>query len=150
MKNLTSQMYWANFAQENKLSDSYQAWSFGNTAEMADELVELVLRGEKTATTSAYPSYQVEGEEIPKVGEYSVVLDGAGQPKAIIRTTKIELIPYNQISEEYAFLEGEGDKSLAYWQAAHETFFRETLEEAGLIFTQEMLCVCEYFECVYK
>ncbi|MGM0123880.1 hypothetical protein IGI37_001254 [Enterococcus sp. AZ194] len=88
---------------------------------MADELAELVIQGTKTVTTSAFPLYEIK-EELPAVDEYSVILAGSDNPKAIIRTNKVELRPFNQISETYAFLEGEGDKSLAYWKKSTNLF----------------------------
>lgn len=70
--------FWIKFCNEKKLPNDikYEAWSFGNTKEMADELAELVNRKIKTATTSAYELYEV-GEDIPQVGEYNIILNGS-------------------------------------------------------------------------
>ena len=55
------------------------------------------------------------------------------------------------MSEEYAFIEGEGDKSLSYWKEAHtQVFTRECREDFGMDFSEDMDCVCEYFEVVYQ
>ena len=54
------------------LRGEYEAWAFGDAP---DELAALVLSGRKTATASAYPVYEAEGEPLPKAGEYSVILD---------------------------------------------------------------------------
>ena len=60
-------------------------------------------------------------------------------------------VRFCDISEEYARREGEGDKSLAYWKKAHrEAFSRECREECGIEFTEDMICVCEEFEVVYR
>ncbi|EOL47602.1 ASCH domain-containing protein [Enterococcus phoeniculicola] len=142
--------YWQQFAKQNQLEASYEAWSFGNTPEMADELVQLVIEGTKRATTSAYPLYEIEGEILPKANEYSILLDGNFLPRAIIRTTKVEITAFNKISEEYAYIEGEGDKSLPYWKEEHKRMFDVEMKNHGQIFTEEMLCVCEYFECVHS
>lgn len=142
--------YWQQFAKQNQLEASYEAWSFGNTPEMADELVQLVIEGTKRATTSAYPLYEIEGEILPKANEYSILLDGNFLPRAIIRTTKVEITAFNKISEEYAYIEGEGDKSLSYWKEEHKRMFDVEMKNNGQIFTEEMLCVCEYFECVHS
>ena len=58
--------FWIKFGNEKKLSEDikYEAWSFGNTKEMADELAELVNCKIKTATTSAYELYEA-GEHSP-------------------------------------------------------------------------------------
>ena len=79
--------FWIKFCNEMKLSKDvkYEAWSFGNTKEMADELAELVNCKIKTATTSAYELYEAE-EHIPQVGEYNIILNGLGEPVCITQT----------------------------------------------------------------
>ena len=85
------------------------------------------------------------------MGQYSVILDSHGLPHCITRITKVEITKFRDISEEYAFIEGEGDKSLKYWKDAHrEVFTRECREDAGIEFNEDMECVCEYFEVVYQ
>ena len=81
----------------------------------------------------------------------TVILDGKGLPRCITRITKVEITPFRDITEEYAFIEGEGDKSLSYWKEAHtQVFTRECREDFGMDFTEDMECVCEYFEVVYQ
>ena len=55
-------------------------FSFGDTPEMADELLALVLAGKKTATCSALWEYEADGEPLSQVGERTVVLDGRAKP----------------------------------------------------------------------
>lgn len=124
----------------------YDAWAFGCDADL---LAALVLSGEKTATSSAHALYEAEGEPLPKAGEYSIVLDASDRAVCIIRTQRVSIIPFGQVSAAYAFGEGEGDKSLAYWQRVHRDFFTAELRRIGLSFTEEMLVVCEEFELVY-
>ena len=50
---------------------------------------------------------------------------------------------------DHAFKEGEGDRSLSYWQSVHERFFRNEMEEYGLEFSEEMKIVCEEFKVVW-
>ena len=60
--------------------------------------------------------------------------------------TKINtLVPFNEISKEHAYKEGEGDKSLDYWKRVHEDFFSKCLNEVRLKFTPDMKVVCEEF-----
>ena len=80
-----------------------------------------------------------------------MILDSRGAPHCITRITKTEITPFREISEEYAFIEGEGDKSLSYWKDAHrEVFTRECREDFQMEFSEDMDCVCEYFEVVYQ
>ncbi len=124
------------------------AWGFGATPEHADELLALVLDGIKTATASALWDYEAEGEELPQVGALSIVLDGAGHPRALIETTEVAVVPFDEVSAEHAYLEGEDDRSLAMWREVHERFFTEHAEhDRG--FAEDMPIVLERFRLLY-
>ena len=139
---MTAQEMW----NASGIRADYEAWAFGDDP---DTLAELVRTGVKTATASAYPFYELEGEELPKAGEYSVILDTKDEAVCIICTTRVYVTPYREVTAEQAWKEGEGDRSLDYWRRVHEAFFRKELEEAGLTFTEDMGVVCEEFEVVY-
>ena len=100
-----------------------------------DGLASLVLRGEKTGTSSAYDLYQLEGEPLPQPGKYDVLLNGREEAVCILRTTKVYVTPFDAVTAGHARKEGEGDKSLGYWRQVHEAFFTQCLQEAGLAFT---------------
>ena len=128
----------------------YDAYYYGHP-ELANEILDALLRGDKRATTGLRCLYELEQEPLPKVGQYSVILDSKGLPHCITRIINIEITKFRDISGEYAFIEGEGDKSLKYWKDAHrEVFTRECREDAGIEFNEDMECVCEYFEVVYQ
>ncbi|MGJ7441612.1 ASCH domain-containing protein [Aquipuribacter sp. MA13-6] len=125
------------------------AWAFGGTPEQADELLALVLDGTKTATAGAHWAYEVEGQEMPRPGELSIVLDGAGHPRALVRTTAVDVVPFSEVGEGHARAEGEGDRSLAHWRESHERVFTAELVEAGREFSDDMLVVCEVLQLLY-
>lgn len=127
-------------------SNPPQAWAFGATPEHADELLALVLSGTKTATASSLWDYDVD-EPLPSTGDYSIILDGEGTPKAIIMTTEVSTAPFVEVTREHAHLEGEGDRTLEYWRSTHEDFWRHYSEnERG--FSPDMPVVCERFRLV--
>ncbi|MBM9833021.1 ASCH domain-containing protein, partial [Enterococcus faecalis] len=88
IKDCQIQAFWQRFLKENPRNQSpltYEdAWSFGDTPQMADELAALVLAGKKTATTSAAALYEIEQEALPQSGTYSVLLNGSDVPKAVL------------------------------------------------------------------
>ena len=128
------------------IGDEIDAWAFGVDA---DFLADLVLKGEKTATASAYDLYALEDEPLPQEGKFDVILDSQNQAVCIVEITKVSVQPFNQVSAQHAFKEGEGDKSLTYWRQVHEDFFTDCLGEAGLTFTPESKVVLEEFRKVY-
>lgn len=126
-----------------------EAWAFGDHAELADELLGLVLDGTKTATASSLWDVEADGDPVPRVGDLSILLDGAGQPRAVIRTTEVRIVPFIDVDAEHARLEGEGDRSLTHWREAHERFFRRTAsDDRG--FDETMPVVCERFEVIER
>ena len=145
---MTGKDLWEAFITNNNLADcGYDAWAFGVEADLLSHLVAI---GEKTATASAYPLYELEKEPLPKTGDYSVILDSNDNAVCIIQTQKVTVIPFNEVTAEHAYKEGEGDKSLDYWREVHEKFFTDCLSEAGLQFTSDMKVVCEEFSVVFK
>lgn len=144
---MTAEEMWSIFAGENKLRNrEYEAWAYGDDA---DKLAELTLKGIKTATCSAYDLYEKGEEELPQPGEYSVIINSRDEAVCIIKTTKVYIEQFKNISEEHAFKEGEGDRSLEYWRRVHRRFFTEELSREGIEFSEDMKVVCEEFERVY-
>lgn len=146
---MNAQDMWKQFTKTHRVqSNRYQAWAFGGEA--PDQLADLVLHGEKTATASAYDLYQIEKEPLPQVGEYSIILNSHDEAMCIVQTTKTSVVPFCEVTQQHAFKEGEGDKSLSYWRDVHEKFFTEELQEVGLYFDENMLVLCEEFQVVYQ
>ncbi len=123
---------------------------FGDSPEMADELLVPVLSELKTATCSALWEWEHEGGNIPKPGLLSVITNGSDEPKCIIKTFDVQIIKYCDVDADFAREEGEGDFSLEYWRAAHKRFFTRTLPKIGREFTEDMPLVCEMFKVVWK
>lgn len=145
---MTEKELWEAFvAEHNPVDCKYEAWAFGMEA---DDLAYLAAAGEKTAAASAYPLYKLENAPLPVVGAYSVILDAKDNAVCIVQTKKVSVVPFYEVTEEHAYKEGEGDKSLSFWRKVHKKFFTECLKEAGLEFTSDMKVVCEEFAVVYK
>lgn len=125
------------------------AWSFGDSPALADELLALTLRGAKTAVASALWEFELDGDPLPQPGDLAMVLDGAGEPRALIRTTEVEIVAFEDVSAEHASLESEGDRSLDYWRAEHERAWRGALEDTTYKFSARLPVVCERFELLF-
>ena len=85
---------------------------------------------------------------LPRTGDYTVVLDSDMQPRCITRTTKVDVVPFEDVTADCAAAEGDG--TLAAWKKAHHKAFAAACEEIGRSFDESMKCVCEYFDVVYR
>ena len=140
---MTAEELW----QKSGLAGTYEAWAFGDAP---DELAKLVEQGIKTATCSAYDLYQIENEPLPLAGSYSIILNSNDEAVCIIKTVKVYVTEFVRVSEEHAFQEGEGDRSLEYWRKVHEEFLTEELASVNMEFNEKTKVVCEEFEVVYR
>jgi uncharacterized protein YhfF len=127
----------------------YEAFFFGDSEALANELAELVLRGVKCATTGSVCSLELEGKALPHAGALSVVTNWQGEPLCVIETESVEVMPFNRVSAEFATTEGEGDGSLSFWREAHIGFFKREASQAAREFSEDMLVACERFKLVY-
>ncbi|WP_028048876.1 ASCH domain-containing protein [Cellulomonas sp. URHD0024] len=121
------------------------SWSYGPGPE-ADELLGRVLSGAKTGTATLLAQLEGAGLEAPRVGDLSIVTDGAGEPKAVLRTSDVEVVPFDQVTAEHASAEGGSDASLESWVAEHEVSFGEVLGDG---FSPATEVVLERFEIIY-
>lgn len=143
--NERAQDYWNTFWQGQEKPESVSAWQFGGSP---DELAQLVINGVKSATCSGHIFYEIENEALPKVDDYSIVLNSKEEPVCIIRTSEVTIMPMNEVPVDFAYAEGEGDRSYKYWKDVHIAFFTSALKEVGLAFSEDMLLVCERFELI--
>ena len=80
-----------------------------------------------------------------------IVCDSAGVPRVVLRTTELRLGPFSSVEERFAHEEGEDDRTVAGWQAAHRTFFARTHAARGATWdeaTDELLF--ERFDVVFR
>src|SRR5271166_2693055 len=119
---------------------SLERFSFGDSPQLADELAALVLAGKKRATCWA----EREGPKT-QVGKQWVVLDGSGVPVAVIETVELTQRRFDEVDEAFAFDEGEGDRTLAWWRRAHRNYFGRQ----GT-FAPDMPLYCERFRLITR
>jgi len=127
----------------------YEAFHFDDSERVANALGALVLSGQKRATAGLAWTNEVTGKPLPKPGVLSVVTDWDGAPLCVIETTHVEIAPFDGVSETFAAIEGEGDKSLRYWRDAHWRLFSRECQRIGREPGLDMPVVCEQFKVVY-
>ena len=151
----TVKAYWQKFLSTLPVdspyhSKTYSEGGYGDSPELMNELIQLVLEGKKTATCGALWEWEAEGNPIPKVGDVWVEPDGNGNPVCITETVEVTIRKYSEVGADFAHAEGEGDLSLEYWRKAHKNFFSRVLPKIGKEFSEEMPLVCERFKVIFK
>ncbi|MNX07843.1 ASCH domain protein [compost metagenome] len=123
--NEASQRYWDEFWRSQGLDKprKVSAWQFGANP---DHLAQLVIQGEKSATCSGLVFYEIDNEPLPCVGDYSIILDSKDEPLAIIRTSEMTIMPMNEVPEEFAIAEGEGDQLIVIGEKLTRNFSLES------------------------
>jgi len=119
-------------------------------SESSELLNQLILDGAKTATATLLWDYEFENETLPIVGEVQALLGWSNQLLGLIETSAIDIIPFQEVSAEYAALEGEGDLSLDYWRRVHMEVFTTVCRTIGKTASQDMPVVCEEFRLVCR
>ena len=145
--------FWRRFIAQHPGFDSarfYEAFSFGDSEDLADSLAELVLRGVKRATAGSVAGYQMDGGRPPQPGDLSIVTDGRSKPLCVIETVQVDVCRFGDVGAEFAAVEGEGDGSLSYWRQEHAAYFGREALRTGQAFSEDIMLVCERFRLVYR
>ena len=143
--------FWNTFLKETNRDANlkyYDCFYFGHTEELANELLKLVLKGNKKATSSSRYAFEIEKQSLPRVGDFNIVTDWDGLPYCVIETTNVIVLPFKEMTYDICKREGEDD-NLESWQKGHIKFFTEDGKETGYTFTEDMPIVFEDFEVVY-
>lgn len=130
-------------SMENTNNDYFERFAFGDSPEMADELLALVLSGKKTATVSVI----LESDQKPNVGDLSLVLDGRGNPACVIKTVHLETVKFCDLTWDMVKLEGE-DETFEQWKAGNIRYWTRDAARRGYTFTDQTPITFERFEVV--
>ena len=119
---------------------------YGDSEGLSKELLALIRQGRKRAGTTLLWALEVENEPLPHVGDIEVVLDHCNEPALATRIVQVSVLPYCEVTSEYAAIEGEGDGSLEHWREAHWAFFSRECKRIGRGPAESMPVVCSVFE----
>lgn len=143
--------YWLAFVEQYPEYSHFnqpESFYFGDSKLVADECAWLVENKIKRATSPSLWWFKKNRVELPQIDNLGIVTNWAGEPKAIIKTTRIEITKFKDISPAYAEVEGEGDKSLRYWREEHWKYYQNEMEPYGESPNEDLEIVCEYFETI--
>ena len=149
---MTEYEYWDKFLKEKCLDQEakyagvfgFEAKGFGGT-----ERTAALLAGRKRAAFFSYASFAIDNEVLPVSDEHYIVLGADGSPLCVIKTTAVQVVPFDQVTMEMVAKEGE-DSSVEEWREKT----RENLEEEGQVvgfeFSPDIKLVYMEFEVVYR
>jgi uncharacterized protein YhfF len=140
--------FWSEFVEATGIDGPHRASAFADSIpDLATELALLVRDGPKRATAGLSSDYEDDTEvgPMPSVGDLNIILDGAGSPVCVIRTTEVVIRPFGDVDEAFAWDEGEGDRTLSWWRQAHQWYF----SEQGAPIEENTLMVLERFELLW-
>jgi uncharacterized protein YhfF len=143
--------FWAAFCASRGITGPMPelTW-FGDSEKMQTELCELVRRGVKQATASLAKYYGSDGDPLPKPGDLAIVIDGFGNPHAIIEVTSVDRAAFNTVTAQFAADEGEGDGALDYWLTEHRAFFTRWEAKEGANFSETDEIIFERFRLIWS
>ncbi len=148
------EQYWQRYLQSLPPSDRpvnprVEA-SFAGSRSLTDNLLELFLCGKKTAGSSIVEDFVSAGDPLPEVGRYWICLNSNDLPSCILRTQRVVMNKFKDVTGEIAIAEGEGDLSLDYWRKTHAEIYLPHLSSWGVEALDDATVITEYFELVYK
>jgi uncharacterized protein YhfF len=140
--------YWSAFCADTGLTDDrYDVVGFGDSPAMLDELAALVLSGKKRATAGLARDFTPES--LPRKGDHVVVVNGSGEPVCIYRSTDIRVGPLSSVDDQFAWDEGEGDRTRGWWLDAHHAFFTRQAAQEGFEMRDDIETVFERFTVIW-
>ena len=131
-------------------NDDFRVVSIGSSAEIKDAIVTLILDGQKTGTFTSPWLYEDNPSLAPQPGQYGVLMDSRGAPRAVLKTTKTITVPFHQITETETAVDGPAVRPLPVWRSVHEAFFGRELKKRGKSFTTDLPITVEHFEVVCR
>jgi len=118
---------------------------FGDTPELAAQLAHLVMKGVKRGTVCWLAAMARLGFPPAHPGMVSVVTDRFGHALCVIEFDRVEQLRFGDVGERHAWVEGEGDRTLAAWRAGHLSYYTAEAARLGLEFSDDALVLFQYF-----
>ena len=127
--------------------DGMRTIEFGTPGPSREKLVNLILHGQKRATAGLLVGdYESEGEPIEHVGELLAIVDNDGKHVGTMKVTRVEVMRFADVPDEFALAEAEGDMNAADFRASHLAYWTRVGESV----TDDTLIVTVYFDLLPK
>ena len=122
---------------------------------LRDRLVESILTGTKTSTTSTLIEYEIENEQLPTVGDRLLVIDSLGAGVGVIEVTEVRIERLADVDLAHAVDEGEGFASVSEWRRDHVAYWespemRTAMGDPDFTISSDSMLVLERFELIAR
>ncbi len=124
------------------MKNKLEVWKLGTNKTESNYLFNLVKQGIKTATSYLYDETFVE------TSKYSILTNWDETEEIRLETISFYTVPFNDVTKEHAWKEGEGSRTLEEWKLVHKEFFAKRLALQGKEFNEDIKIVCEEFRIV--
>lgn len=123
--------------------DGLRTIEFGNVGASRDLILHFLFQGNKRATAGLFDDdYEAEGEPIEHIGEELVVVGNEGEALGKIKVTRVEIVRFDSVPDEFALAEAEGDLSGDDFRKSHREFW----ESCGVEVKDDTKVVLVYFD----
>jgi uncharacterized protein YhfF len=122
--------------------DGLRTIEFATPGPSREKLVDLVLHGHKRATAGLFSEYETEAEQIEHVGELLAMVDNTGAHVGTLQVSRVEVLRFADVPDEFALAEAEGDLTAADFRASHLAYWTAH----GETITDDTLIVTMYFD----
>ena len=151
LHNKAEELWWE-FAEVKNISahEVYQCrYHFGEDERDCAYLLRMVLRGRKRVRTGLQQGFERLYGYLPEKHTYNIVTDRNGEAKCVVRTTRVDILPFNEITWEQVQMECIG-ASLEEWREYKRAVFGEQCRQLGCEFSEDMPVILEQFHLEYK
>jgi len=123
---------------------------FGDNPAATSQLSRLILSGEKTITATSPWLHEKNPALAPVLGSFFVMVDAEGAPLAVMRTTGLRTMPFDQVTADYSRYEGLPVRPIETWRDVHRRYFTRVLAPLGKEWRADMPVTMERFEVVCR
>nr|WP_283808973.1 ASCH domain-containing protein [Vagococcus allomyrinae] len=114
---------------------------------MANDLANLVMTGEKTATSSLVPFNDYRNRKVSEVGDCYLLMGGNKECLAFLQITKTETCSFASITPQFA--KEEGDGTFERWLEIHQAYYGHQMTLLGESLQPETKLHCEWFNVIH-
>jgi len=150
-----SLIHWHDFVRCNPEMKTahkiYQTSYFiGDTPDSSEKGLNLIKSGFKTATSELLLYFTVNHEELPTINKICIVRSLATSSICIVQTTKVEIVPFGLITEEFVQAYGETSPQLDQWYKVFTPYYEKSCESLGQKLERHTPLVTEWFKVLYS